>query len=649
MGSDDRSSDLDRWQRPAPSSSHSLDHQAHREPPPSQALRVGPPVAPGRLTLTASLPPAAAPSPGPISRKADGNGVAPRADQAVAAASGSGGQPLPATLQHQFESSLGADLSGVRVHTGEASATAARSLGARAYTLGSDIHFNAGQYDPTSEAGQHLLAHEVAHTVQQAGIMRRVQTKLDVSSPGDAHESEADRAADAMVRSQPASVVSAFGISRKVMREKEGDSGMEGSKEEAMNWAKSIRSKIESVQFAVQSAQEVLDSDADAALASLKAAQNSYLSFERAYNECLATFVAGVKKATAEKEELRRNLKTVVSVAMAATGGAGLAGAVVTNTQSVLGKIDSVGQQLSDVGITPKVPETTKAAVNPGATTQTDWKELFQTSIDTLQKYIKGNKSLHAISKSCIELTPWLNSVIDGGADNPRSSTQGQRADKFAAGADSAMAMLGGISSGLVSASATAFAQSTSAALDHQDTRKIEQDIAIKWISSLARDQVDAIDDAGAYLSKIGVIDSKGNRLGVDTGSYTTEWDTVIIRARAQVEQRAKAMVGTVRGWGGGKKIGNTVVGTVQGDSTSSDWWRGVGPNNLTQNYAGQVRVLSYSIREIEKSVSSNWEHVNENKLQGKMISYVTFKVEPVGDAIVAEGTLEVDVSATLE
>ncbi|HTJ46334.1 MAG TPA: DUF4157 domain-containing protein [Kofleriaceae bacterium] len=106
------------------------------------------------------------------------------------------GIPLPSHLRARFEQSLGADLSRVRIHTAAESAVAAKAIGARAYATGHDIHFGEGQYAPHDPFGVHLIAHEVAHTVQQAG---GVHAKLEVSSPGDALEAEADRAADAMV------------------------------------------------------------------------------------------------------------------------------------------------------------------------------------------------------------------------------------------------------------------------------------------------------------------------------------------------------------------------------------------------------------------------------------------------------------------
>lgn len=153
-------------------------------------------------------------------------------DDAPGNASGrrGGGAGLPDNVKGKFEASLGRDLSDVRVHTGEESANAASAVGARAYALGQDIHFGAGQYDPSNSAGQHLLAHEVAHTVQQQGGAPTRQNKLEVSSAQDPSEHEADRAADAMMAGAPASVTS---VGQHIQRKEEagapGDAGAEGT------------------------------------------------------------------------------------------------------------------------------------------------------------------------------------------------------------------------------------------------------------------------------------------------------------------------------------------------------------------------------------------------------------------------------------
>ncbi|HEV7554540.1 MAG TPA: DUF4157 domain-containing protein, partial [Kofleriaceae bacterium] len=178
-------------------------------------------VAPNRISRSAQLDAPTRPvASGIVMRKArDANGVADGADSAVANASTSTGFALPETLMRKFEASLGADLSSVRVHTGGESQGAADAVGAKAYTMGQDIHFAAGHYDPGSSGGEHLLAHEVAHTVQQQGSSPTRQNKLEVSSPHDAAEHEADRAADAMVSGGAFAVSRAAGSpSRSVQR-----------------------------------------------------------------------------------------------------------------------------------------------------------------------------------------------------------------------------------------------------------------------------------------------------------------------------------------------------------------------------------------------------------------------------------------------
>jgi outer membrane protein OmpA-like peptidoglycan-associated protein len=78
------------------------------------------------------------------------------------------GRPLPSAVRAQLEPRFGHDFGQVRVHSDEAAATSARALDARAYTVGGDVAFAAGQYAPESAAGRELIAHELAHVVQQA-------------------------------------------------------------------------------------------------------------------------------------------------------------------------------------------------------------------------------------------------------------------------------------------------------------------------------------------------------------------------------------------------------------------------------------------------------------------------------------------------
>jgi hypothetical protein len=76
----------------------------------------------------------------------------------------SGGQPLPPPLRTFFDPRFGHDFGRVRIHT---DAQAARAVHARAFTVGQDVVFGAGQYAPETASGRHLLAHELTHVVQQ--------------------------------------------------------------------------------------------------------------------------------------------------------------------------------------------------------------------------------------------------------------------------------------------------------------------------------------------------------------------------------------------------------------------------------------------------------------------------------------------------
>lgn len=120
------------------------------------------------------------------------------ASAALARANADTGRAVPQALRRRVEAATGADLHGVRIHTGESSGKAARMLNARAYTVGRDVHFARGQYRPGSREGDRLIAHELVHTIQQ-GPGAAAQTKLEIGAPGDAAELEADAIAGAIV------------------------------------------------------------------------------------------------------------------------------------------------------------------------------------------------------------------------------------------------------------------------------------------------------------------------------------------------------------------------------------------------------------------------------------------------------------------
>lgn len=127
-----------------------------------------------------------------------------------------GGAPLPRAVQAKMQQKLGTDLSDTRVHTGGDSASASADLNAEAFTVGSDVHFNAGKFDPDSKEGEKLLAHELTHVAQNKagnGVQRKVDEgeapesadgeQLEVSDPEEPAEKEADEKANAIVEGRP--------------------------------------------------------------------------------------------------------------------------------------------------------------------------------------------------------------------------------------------------------------------------------------------------------------------------------------------------------------------------------------------------------------------------------------------------------------
>ena len=118
--------------------------------------------------------------------------VHPEVQGRIDATRGSG-SGLPHEVQHRLAPSLG-PLADVTVHTDDTADKLNRSVHARAFATGTDVYFAKGEYNPGSPDGDRLIAHELAHVVQQRGAPS--SGPLTVSQPGDAMETEADSVAD---------------------------------------------------------------------------------------------------------------------------------------------------------------------------------------------------------------------------------------------------------------------------------------------------------------------------------------------------------------------------------------------------------------------------------------------------------------------
>jgi hypothetical protein len=111
----------------------------------------------------------------------------------------SGGRPLDAHTRAFMEPRFGRDFSRVRVHTDTRAAESAGAVNARAYTVGNDIAFAAGRYEPRTEPGLRLIAHELTHTIQQESRAPGLSGKLEVTNVTDPSEREADNVAQAVI------------------------------------------------------------------------------------------------------------------------------------------------------------------------------------------------------------------------------------------------------------------------------------------------------------------------------------------------------------------------------------------------------------------------------------------------------------------
>jgi hypothetical protein len=115
--------------------------------------------------------------------------AAPGAEARIHALRG-GGQPLPQPVRASMEPRFGHDFSQVRIHADAAAAEAAGSVNALAFTLGHNLVFGAGQYEPATEAGRRLLAHELTHVIQQGKASRTSRAAQQVHPSGALTETD---------------------------------------------------------------------------------------------------------------------------------------------------------------------------------------------------------------------------------------------------------------------------------------------------------------------------------------------------------------------------------------------------------------------------------------------------------------------------
>lgn len=419
-------------------------------------------------------------------------------------------------------------------------------------------------------------------------------------------------------------------------------------------WAKGVRAKIEKLQDAALASAASLNADADRAVVALSEAQQTFTSFEARYTRASSRFTSSVDAAVKQADEIRAWRDAALSLALAAVGGpevlagkvAGKVGLEAATGKELYKAYESAGKvtekvtQVGTVLMVPKAETTAPASTKIGPSADVDWAALLQVTLDAFSKYVKGNRGLNDIGSSCVSATRFLAGVIESGSDGAaQTRPEAQSAQHLADGADRAIADLGALTKISLAEPAELFNAVAQARVGGLTERKIEQDIAIKWISQLDSGQMGAVDDAEGYFQSLEVIGPK-SRLGTEVGSYwTTEWDLARIRVAAKVEATLMGLVGRSVEWLGGPPIFQQVR-----DDYGRSWVARALPVpgiTLTVQPGGFCTVVGYEVPPMTDDQTSEWSHPSERRLAEQIQGAATLIVRPtetLGGGLLTQG-----------
>lgn len=147
---------------------------------------------------------------GGIAYKEKGGSIGSQTDPGQVKSRLGRGRSLDNGVRSQMETAFGRDFSGVRVHTGAKGATLSSHLNARAFTIGNDISFGQGEYNPGTLVGDALIAHELAHVVQQSGGKKESMPEQGTIDEGSLEE-QADLAAVSAMTGHNSNIFSGIG------------------------------------------------------------------------------------------------------------------------------------------------------------------------------------------------------------------------------------------------------------------------------------------------------------------------------------------------------------------------------------------------------------------------------------------------------
>lgn len=415
----------------------------------------------------------------------------------------------------------------------------------------------------------------------------------------------------------------------------------EDTEDENVAWADNAIGRIESIQDAVSGALERLNADARTAIQHIRDSQTQYDNFDEMYESAVAHVVGGIEAAQAKEQEMRENVKFVATSILAVA--APTANSIYSAIDGTITKV----QRVSSILATPSPSGTgSSGSSSPGMAARgenrVDWSELLSTTLDTFENTLQNNASLQNVANECVSILRFLDDVQEGrytGA-NPRTDSNGQKADRMVNDASSILRDLRAIDEGIVSGPAETLKDQITERLSDVTPNKLRQDIAIRWMAGLGSNELDQIDTADAYLAEIGVFDGGDNRLDYDTGVITTDVDERILHWRAQWENLAMMLVGSTVTWLGNPFVPRQVIdtgtrciepraygGQVR-DGRNREWNVNV-PQGAPPEGGGQMLLVSYSV---DHRDSSGWEWSYPADLRQQLRWEITFTGRPVGN-----------------
>jgi hypothetical protein len=475
--------------------------------------------------------------------------VTPRVESSLASLRG-GGQPLAASLRAFFEPRFGQDFGGVRVHTGAAAADSAVAVHARAFTVGRDIVFGAGQYVSGTLDGKRLLAHELTHVVQQRGgmhaaVLQRQPANEEPTSEREGRTQVVPGSSSGSKTPTPEQIVALRAVQPKI-------NALEGK-------ADVVNASLSSMLAESDGLLAQIDGDLDTMTkkyqqaykrheAALKEAGTALAGDERIISIVVSVALGPVAGKMLEALGSVTTIKEMIEAANASMEAAGVPASIMKMVAGSPAKAAGVAARQAGKAVAGS--ESRTAVPQPGADPAA--RELkITTQISKLKSDVirvaRMAIDLKPLDKAATELVRDIALYIEKGSGTSVADPVDvvlKKADKLARHGkdayDNAQKAIKDNWKGVRS-----MAASMSSAVSETSVDSLEERIWIEWIAGLdPKTQLSVLDKLEGGIDGRFLPQKVIELLGVNTGLYTTRSDLLKMHFNAQDAQRAQAQVG---------------------------------------------------------------------------------------------------------